>query len=131
MKAALPGAVLLPAALTVAPTAHAGLQIGHYNAYIDGRYDFHTWIFTFVSRAPPTAPAECARVSANPMPIAKAFQWYATAHQANGVYRLVVDARRTSMRRRVLRPGDPDPRRLHLGCGDVDRHAAVDVRRGL
>ncbi len=91
VKAALLGAVLLPAALAVAPTAHAGLQIGHYNAYIDGRYDFHTWIFTFVSCAPPNGLGECAQVSANPMPIAKAFQWYATAHQANGVYTLVVD----------------------------------------
>ncbi len=91
VKAALLGAVLLPAATAVAPAAHAGLQIGHYNAYIDGRYDFHTWIFTFVSCAPPNGLGECAQVSANPMPIAKAFQWYATAHQANGVYTLVVD----------------------------------------
>ncbi len=95
------GAVLLPAALALAPPAHAGLQIGHYNAYIDGRYDFHTWIFTFTSCNPPEGVSECANVSANPMPIAKAFQWYATAHQTGGTYTLTVDV--------------PDG----LRCGDV------------
>lgn len=84
-------ATILPVAVAVAPTAHAGMQTGHYNAYIDGRYDFHTWIFTFSSCNPPDGISECAQVSANPMPIAKAFQWYATAHQANGVYTLAVD----------------------------------------
>jgi hypothetical protein len=91
VKAALLGAVLLPAAVALAPAAHARLQLGHYNAIIDGRYDFHTWIFTFTSCAPPNGLSECAQVSANPMPIAKAFQWYATAHQANGTYTLAVD----------------------------------------
>ena len=90
VRAALFG-VVLPVAVAVAPTAHAGMQTGHYNAYIDGRYDFHTWIFTFSSCNPPDGISECAQVSANPMPIAKAFQWYATAHQANGVYTLAVD----------------------------------------
>lgn len=88
---ALAGAMVLPVALALSPTAAAGMQIGHYNAYIDGRYDFHTWIFTFSSCAPPDGIGECAQVSANPMPIAKAFQWYATAHQADGTYTLAVD----------------------------------------
>lgn len=91
VKVALFGAVVLPAAVALAPAAHAGLQTGHYNAYIDGRYDFHTWIFTFSSCNPPDGISECAQVSANPMPIAKAFQWYGTAHQANGTYTLAVD----------------------------------------
>lgn len=90
-KAALLGALLVPAAVAMAPSAGARLQLGHYNAYIDGRYDFHTWIFTFTSCAPPNGLSECAQVSANPMPIAKAFQWYATAHQENGTYTLAVD----------------------------------------
>jgi hypothetical protein len=89
--AALVGALTIPAALALAPVAAAGMQIGHYNAFIDGRYDFHTWIFTFSSCAPPNGISECANVSANPMPIAKALQWYATAHQANGTYTLAVD----------------------------------------
>ena len=91
IRAAILGAVLLPAAVALAPAAGAGMQIGHYNAYIDGRYDFHTWIFTFVSCAPPDGIGVCAQVSANPMPIAKAFQWYGTAHQAGGIYTLAVD----------------------------------------
>ena len=95
------GAVLVPAALALAPPAQAALQIGHYNAYIDGRYDFHTWVFTFTSCNPPEGVSQCANVSANPMPIAKAFQWYARAHQANGTYTLTIDV--------------PDG----LRCGDV------------
>ena len=99
--AALFGAVLVPVGLGLAPPAQAALHIGHYNAYIDGRYAFHPWIFTISSCNPPAGVSECAQVSANPMPIAKAFAWYATAHQANGTYTVTVDV--------------PDG----LRCGDV------------
>jgi hypothetical protein len=101
VRTALFGAIVLPAAVALAPAAHAGMQIGHYSAYIDGRYDFHTWTFSFSSCNPPDGIGECANVSANPMPIAKAFQWYARAYQANGTYTLMVDV--------------PDG----LRCGDV------------
>lgn len=84
-------AALGAAAVLCAPTAAAGLTAGHYNAYVDGRYDFHTWIFTFTSCNPPDSVDVCANVSANPMPIAKAFQWYAKAHQSGGVYTMAVD----------------------------------------
>ncbi|MCW1958532.1 MAG: hypothetical protein KIH64_008310, partial [Mycobacterium sp.] len=86
LAAALGGAAMLSAA-----PASAGLTAGHYNAYIDGRYDFHTWIFTFTSCNPPDSVDVCANVSANPMPIAKAFQWYAQAHQSGGTYTMAVD----------------------------------------
>ena len=99
--AALLGAVLVPTGLVVAPPAQAALHVGHYNAYVDDRYDFHTWIFTFTSCNPPDGLEQCANVSANPMPIAKAFQWYARAYQAGGTYTLSVDV--------------PDG----LRCGDV------------
>ena len=79
------------AALAVAPPAHAGMQIGHYNAIIEGRSHFHTWIFSFSSCNPPDTIDVCANVSANPMPIAKAFQWYAKAYQAGGTYTMTVD----------------------------------------
>jgi hypothetical protein len=108
--AILIGAILVPAGLVLAPPAHAGLQIGHYNAEVDGRYDFHTWIFTFTSCNPPDGVGECANVSANPMPIAKAFQWYARAYQANGIYTLTVDV--------------PDG----LRCGDVYYGPVVATR---
>ena len=98
---ALLGSVLVPTGLVLAAPAQASLHIGHYNAVIGGRYDFHTWIFTFTSCNPPDGVEVCANVSANPMPIAKAFQWYATAHQAGGTYTMTVDV--------------PDG----LRCGDV------------
>jgi hypothetical protein len=93
--------MLVPACLVAAPPAQAAMQVGHYNASIDGRYDFHTWIFSFTSCNPPDSVDRCANVSANPMPIAKAFQWYARAYQDAGVYTMVVDV--------------PDG----LRCGDV------------
>lgn len=99
--AVLFSAMLMPAGLILASPANAALHIGHYNAEIDGRYDFHTWVFGFTSCNPPDGVNECANVSANPMPIAKAFQWYAHAYQANGTYTLTVDV--------------PDG----LRCGDV------------
>ncbi len=87
----LAGATLAPAAVALAPAAHAGLTLGHYNAYVDGRYDFHTWLWSISSCNTP-APAEmCAIVSANAMPIAKAYQWYSRAVQTDGVYTLTVD----------------------------------------
>ena len=113
MRAVLPGAVaaaLIPAAVALAPVAHAGLMAGHYNAIIEGRYDFHTWIFTFTSCNPPDSVAVCANVSANPMPIAKAFQWYAQAHQAGGTYTMTVDV--------------PDG----LRCGDVYYGPVIPTR---
>ena len=94
-------AALSTAAITLAPTATAFPQLGHYNAYVDGRADFHTWIWSFSSCNPPAVLEQCANVSANPMPIAKAFQWYARAYQADGTYTLTVDV--------------PDG----LRCGDV------------
>ena len=99
-RAAIAAAIVLPAVVTLAPAANA-FQTGHYSAYIDGRYDFHTWLFTFSSCNPPDPITECAQVSANPMPIAKAFPWYGTAYQSGGVYTLAVDV--------------PDG----LRCGDV------------
>ena len=88
---ALVPAALAPLAVVLAPTAVAGMQIGHYSAIVEGRYDFHTWIFTFSSCNPPDAIDQCATVSANPMPIAKALQWYSRATLDNGTYTLTVD----------------------------------------
>ena len=91
INAIVPAAVLVALALAPAPMAGAGMQIGHYNAIIEGRYDFHTWIFSFSSCNPPESIDQCATVSANPMPIAKAFQWYAVAYQTDGTYTMEVD----------------------------------------
>lgn len=91
LRPALAGAMVIATSLGLSPVAHAGLQIGHYTANIEGRYDFHTWLFTFSSCSPPEGISVCANVSANPMPIAKAYQWYGQAHQVGGTYTLAVD----------------------------------------
>jgi hypothetical protein len=105
------GAVVTPLAVALAPAAHAGtLMIGNYSANVDGRYDFHTWIWSISSCAPPDGVGQCANVSANPMPIAKAFQWYAQARQADGRYTLTVDV--------------PDG----LRCGDVYYGPVIPTR---
>jgi hypothetical protein len=101
LRAALLGAMLAPAAVAVAPTANAAMTIGHYNLNIEGRYDFHTWIFTIASCNPPDGVDQCAVVSAIPMPIAKAYQWYGQAQRVGGSYTMTVDV--------------PDG----LRCGDV------------
>ncbi len=92
LLAALVGAALVGAATATAPVAAAaGLKLGNYNANVEGRYDFHTWIWSISSCAPPGNAEQCARVSAIPMPIAKAYQWYGVANQVDGTYTLTVD----------------------------------------
>ena len=85
------GVALTVAALSQSPAARASLAIGNYNANVEGRYDFHAWIWSISSCNPPDGVAQCANVSANPTPIAKAFQWYGQAHRAGGAYTLTVD----------------------------------------
>ena len=89
--AGLIGVTLAASGLSPAPSASAALAIGNYNATIDGRYDFHPWIWSISSCDPPAGVAQCANVSANPTPIAKAFQWYGQAQQSGGTYTLTVD----------------------------------------
>lgn len=88
---ALLGALAIPATMVLAPTANAGMTIGHYNLLIDGRYDFHTWILTIASCDPPDGVEECAVVSAIPMPIAKAYAWYGQAQRTGDAYTMTVD----------------------------------------
>jgi hypothetical protein len=98
------GVALAAAAVTVtlAPPASAELWPGNYNFIIPDRRDFHTWAW-----AANPCPGEivfsptCVRVSANPMPIAKAYPWYGIATLANGQYTMTVD--------------NPDG----LRCGDI------------
>ena len=101
MLAGLVGAGLASATMVLAPEANAAMTIGHYNLIIEGRYDFHTWIWTIASCNPPDGVTECAVVSAIPQPIAKAYEWYGQAQRVNGSYTMTVDV--------------PDG----LRCGDV------------
>jgi len=89
--AGLLGVGLVPTMMALAPVANAGMAVGHYNLNIEGRYDFHTWIWTIASCNPPDGVSQCAIVSAIPMPIAKAYEWYGRALQVNGSYTMTVD----------------------------------------
>jgi hypothetical protein len=108
LPAVLIGVVLTPL-LSPAPV-HAALAVGNYNVYVESRYDFHTWIWSISSCDPPVGVAQCANVSANPTPIAKAFQWYGQARQTAGTYTLTVDV--------------PDG----LRCGDVYYGPVIPTR---
>jgi len=85
------GIAPIVAALTFAPVASAGMQVGNYSFNIEGRYDFHTWIWSISSCNPPAVTDECARVSAVAQPIAKAYAWYGDAHIVDGRWTMTVD----------------------------------------
>ena len=84
--------LVMAAALGLAPSASAALMPGSYNLNIPERRDFHTWIWSATSCAPPMAiTAECTRISAVAQPIAKAYPWFGTAKIVNGQYTMTVD----------------------------------------
>jgi hypothetical protein len=78
--------VLALAALALAPVARASMAFGNYDLRIDGRYDFHTWVWSVTSCA-----GECVHVNAIAQPVAKAFNYVGDAHLADGRYTLAVD----------------------------------------
>ncbi|KUI38127.1 hypothetical protein [Mycobacterium sp. GA-2829] len=75
-------AVLWPA------SAQAETPYGNFEMQIQGRYDFHTWLWA-VSRCQPEG--ECLRVQAIAQPVARAFPFRADAHLADGQYTMTVD----------------------------------------
>ena len=92
---------LTVAAVALAPAARAE-SLGNYRLNIEGRYDFHTWLWA----ASPCgmslkSPEGCVHVIAIAQPVAKAFNYQGDAWLANGRYTLAVDV--------------PDG----LRCGDV------------
>lgn len=86
------GIALTAAAVTLAPPASAELWPGNYNVNIPDRRDFHTWAWA-ANPCPPaiTFSPDCVYISANPMPIAKAYGFYGIAKLANGQYTMTVD----------------------------------------
>ncbi|MBB2769628.1 UNVERIFIED_ORG: hypothetical protein GGE11_000523 [Mycolicibacterium obuense] len=86
MRSAVLGAVLALAAVLSPPAAHAETPYGNFEMQIQGRYDFHTWLWA-VSRC----PGECLRVQAIAQPVAKAFAFRADAHLVDGRYTMTVD----------------------------------------
>ena len=74
-------------ALVSAPVAGA-LPLppyGNYAMNIEGRYDFHTWIWVL---SPCANPGDCVSVTAIPQPIAKALHYRGEAPLADGRYTL-------------------------------------------
>ncbi|KUH67419.1 hypothetical protein AU184_08315 [Mycolicibacterium novocastrense] len=86
MKAALVGLALALVSAFVPAIAHADTPYGNFHLVIDGRYDFHTWLWA-VSRC----PGECVHVQAIPQPNAKAFPYSGDARLVDGRYTLTVD----------------------------------------
>jgi hypothetical protein len=86
MKVFTLGLALLITTALSAPTAHADMRVGNYELHIQGRHDFHTWIWAVSS-----CPGECVTVYAIPQPIAKAFGYRGAAELIDGRYTLTVD----------------------------------------
>jgi hypothetical protein len=79
---------LVTAALTVAPTARADMQIGNYR--LDTNRDpGHVWIFA-IRPCTPAGPG-CRTVQAIAQPNGQAAPWKEDAHLSNGRYTLAVD----------------------------------------
>lgn len=80
-------AMALLAPLVAAPPAHADMQHGNFEMNIQGRYDFHTWIWAVRGGC----GDQCVTVQAIPQPVAKAFPYKGEAQLADGRYTLTVD----------------------------------------
>ena len=85
---------LTVAAVALAPVARAE-SLGNYDLQIQGRYDFHTWVWAFspcsVSAQSMGTRSECVHVLAIARPVAKAFDYHGDAQLAEGRYTLTVD----------------------------------------
>jgi hypothetical protein len=82
---------LLAAALTLPPLARAE-SLGNYELRVEGRYDFHTWVWAMSTCGGSLeSPEGCVHVLAIGRPIAKAFNYQGDALLANGRYTLAVD----------------------------------------
>ncbi len=69
-----------------APHAVAETPHGNFELHIQGRYDFHTWIWALAG-----CDGNCVRVQAISQPIANAFPYSGDAQLADGRYTLTVD----------------------------------------
>lgn len=82
---------ILAADIAFAAPCHAEIPVGNYDLHIEGRYDFHSWIWAIVPPRTGECAPGCLHVAALPQPNAKAFQWQADAQLVNGQYTLTVD----------------------------------------
>lgn len=86
MKAVLLSLTVVCASLLGATPAVADTPRGNFELRLEGRYDFHTWIWALAS-----CDGDCVRVQAIPQPIARAFPYAGDARLADGRYTLTVD----------------------------------------
>ncbi len=86
MKAALIVALATLIGMLTPVAAGAETPYGNFEMRIQGRYDFHTWLWA-VSRC----PGECLRVQAIAQPVAKAFPFRGDAHLVDGRYAMTID----------------------------------------
>lgn len=86
MKSVLLSLMVVCGSALSAPSAYADTPHGNFELHIDGRYDFHTWIWALAS-----CDGDCVHVQAIPQPIAKAFPYTGDAQLANGRYTLTVN----------------------------------------
>ena len=77
---------LMMATTWLSPSAHADINVGNYDLNIQGRYDFHTWVWNLTD-----CPGSCVHVLGIARPNARAFNYQGDAHLADGRYTLVVD----------------------------------------
>jgi hypothetical protein len=82
------GVALTAAALALAPSAAAGMQIGNYEVETP-KDSGHSWIWN-IRKCQVEAP-DCVHVNAQPRPNGQAVPWNTDAHLANGRYTLVID----------------------------------------
>ncbi len=77
--------------LGFSPAASAGMSVGNYSFFPEGRYDFHKWLWMVSTCSRPDQTTECANVSAVATPIAKAYAWSGVAQVVNGRWTMTVD----------------------------------------
>src|SRR6202012_1051997 len=67
----------------LSPSAHADINVGNYDLNIQGRYDFHTWVWNLTD-----CSGSCVHVLGIARPNARAFNYQGDAHLADGRYTL-------------------------------------------
>jgi hypothetical protein len=86
VKTFVASVAVVVAAMGLAPIARAGMFIGNYQLEIQGRYDFHTWVWAITP-----CSGGCVYVTFVPQPNARAFFYDGPAQLVNGRYTLIVD----------------------------------------
>lgn len=85
LRSVLAAALLGAVGVGLAPPSGA-MPIGNYNVAINGRYDFHTWVW-MISACDP----DCLQIGARPQPVARAYPWRSVAQLSGGTYTMTVD----------------------------------------